>query len=175
MAKLDLGSFYDYSEEVYGVIESDVMHEINGESFTKQLICSKDRTVIYGSEEAAHIRIFNRYQCASKEVVSEFIKALDSRSIRIVANNDENMYYFDDPDYSNIKLSIFVLNIDSGYTIMFNIDWFPVSYQDAMIEDEDDSHIVKSGYCDGNHCIEKESDGTIKHFKIKGGKVKWRN
>lgn len=176
MAKINLGCFYDYSEEIYGMIESDVMHEINfGEPFTKQLICGKDRTGIHGFEESAHIEIFNRYQCASKEVVSEFIKAVDSRFICFMRNKEENIYYFNDPDYTNIKLRIFILNIDSEYIIMFNIDWYPVSYQDAMIEDEDDSHIVKSGYCDGNHCIEKESDGTIKHLKIKGGKVKWKN
>lgn len=177
MKNLDLGNFYNYSEEIFDMIESDVMLEIKlGEPFTKQLTCGKDRTDIYGVDEAAHIRIFNKYQCASKEVVSEFMKAVDSRSICIMGNKDKNSYYSNDPDYSNIRFSVFVLNVDSGYTIMFNIDWYPVSYHDAMIEDEDDSHIVKSGYCDGNHCIEKDSDGTTNHFiKVKGGRIKWRN
>ena len=173
MKNLDLGNLYNYTEEIFSMIESDVALEIVfGEPFTKQLACCQDRTSIYGFEEAASIEVFNRYQCTSKEVVSKFIKAANSRFVCLMTNKKEDIYYFRDPDYDNIRLSIFIINDGSEYIIMFNINWYPVSYQDTITEE--DENIIKSGYYDGNHCIEKCSDGSIKKFKIKGGNVKWK-
>lgn len=168
MKNLDLGNLYDYTEEMFGMIESDVIGKIAfDEPLAKHLSDNPSRTSIRGFEEDARIEVYNTYYCASKNTVSKFINTINDLASCEMVNKDKNCYYFNDSEYSNIKLCLSILNSGSDYAITLSINWYPVSYKNAY-------NIEKSGYCIRDHCIEKDSDGSIKNFKIKGGNVKWK-
>lgn len=167
MAKLDLGNFYSYRKEIFNAIETDLAGTVTTNNPITKLI----------SDEDDHIEVYKSYYCTSEDTVSRFINVVNNYASCEMVTKDKSVYCFDDYEYGNVKLYIFIVKSDSKYTIKLNIDWYP-SYTDVY-------NIEKSGCCNGNqllqsalmtlkNSIEKESYGNIKCFKIKGGKIKWK-
>lgn len=166
MEELKIEDAKEYVDSLFNELE--MMHTENSRSNVyKRLKLYDDRLDMTDG----NVCINNEYHCESIDCAAKFLRCLSS-FLQMDWNNSTTLVYtYTDPKFSNVRVKSYpkAVNEDGTVDIIIFVDvYYGNNNTEKETTDNNDTE-----YSDKFTLI--DSKGHIKHFKIKGGKIKWRN
>ena len=184
MEKIELKDLTEYANSLFDKLER-LHSENNHFSVYKRLKLYDNRFNV----TVEKVSINNEYHCESMYHASLFLKCL-AYFLRLDCWDRSRLltYVYSDPKFSNLKIKTHAksVNNDGSVDIIIYVNAYYEINNDAEKEtiDNNDEYyadkIAKKPIIDNNdEYVNKitisNSKGHVLHFKIKGGKIKWRN
>lgn len=183
MEKIELKDLTEYANSLFDTLER-LHSEHNRSSVYKRLKLYDNRFDM----TVEKVSINNEYHCESMYCASEFLKCL-GYFLRLDCGDASALltYEYIDPKFSNIKIKTHpkAVNNDGSVDIIIYVNAYYEINNDAERETTDNNDeyvdkITKKPIIDSNdEYVDKitisDPKGHALHFKIKGGKIKWRN
>lgn len=163
MEKLELSNVIEYANNLFNKLE--MLHTEHDQSYNvyKKLKLYDNRF----SMDDGNVHINNEYRCESIDCASKFLTCLGC----FLQPSNKGKYHYADSNFSNVWVDghFKEVNDDGTVDIIVYVDIYYENNNDAKKEatDNNDEYV--------NKITISNSKGHALHFKIKGGKIKWRN